>query len=572
MPFQFDTADWLNIMDVSKNGLVAVDRQGIIVFINKTAAKIIGTDDQQALGKRIDELIPNTGLLEAMKTGRDESNKKMLINEHIVFANRIVIRRGDTIVGAVGMFQNISELETLSKELESVRALSRELDCIFESVDDGLVLTDEKGVVLRVNKAYQMMTGISNAEYKGKHVHELIKEGYIGRSVSDIVIERKSRHSIIDIRNGKELLLTGNPVFDENGNIMRVVTATRDLTELSDLKNRLAKSEAARNEYYQELKQLRAELPHNSIITNNPVVKQKIDLALHVAQVDSNVLILGESGVGKDLFARLIHRASKRALKPFVEINCGTVPEGLLESEFFGYEPGAFTGALKEGKRGLFELAQGGSLFLDEVGELPINLQAKILRAVQNKQISKIGSTKTITLDVRIIAATNRDLERMVEDKTFRKDLYYRLSVVPIVLPPLRERKEDILPLITAFLLKFNSRYGYQKWIHPDVIDCLKDYEWPGNIRELENAVERAVVTCMDDCINLNAFTNIPDLRCFDRGPNVTSLKESREKNEKQIIVDAYRSAGSTRKAAKLLGISQSAVVKKMQRYGIGKR
>lgn len=572
MPLQLETRDWLNLLDVSRNGLVAVNLDGEIVFLNRTASRIIAIDGEMAIGKRIEALIPNTGLLEVMKSGRDETNQKMVINGHVVFANRIVIKRGGRVTGALGMFQDISELEDLSKELESVRAISRELDCIFESVDDGLVLTDENGVVLRVNKAYQTMVGISNEEYRGKHVHDLIKEGYIGRSVSDIVIQRKSPYSIIDMRNGRELLLTANPVFDVNGNVMRVVTATRDLTELNDLKDRLAKSEAARDQYYQELKQFRAELPHKTIVTNNPAVKQKIDLALHIAQVDSNVLILGESGVGKDLFARLIHRASKRALKPFVEINCGTVPESLLESEFFGYEPGAFTGALKEGKRGLFELAQGGTLFLDEVGELPIGLQPKILRAVESKQISKIGSTKKITLDIRIIAATNRDLEKMVAEKTFRKDLYYRLSVVPIVLPPLRDRKEDILPLITAFLLKFNSRYGYQKWIHPDVIDCLKDYEWPGNIRELENSVERAVVTCLDDCINLDAFSNIPNRRCFDGRAGVTSLRKIREKQEKQVIEEAYRNTGSTRKTAKLLGISQSAVVKKIKKYGISKR
>ncbi|MHB8202917.1 MAG: sigma-54 interaction domain-containing protein [Desulfomonilaceae bacterium] len=572
MPLQLETRDWLNLLDVSRNGLVAVNLDGEIVFLNRTAARIIAIDAEMAIGKRIEALIPNTGLLEVMKSGRDETNQKMVINGHVVFANRIVIKRGGKVTGALGMFQDISELEDLSKELESVRAISRELDCIFESVDDGLVLTDENGVVLRVNKAYQTMVGISNEEYRGKHVHDLIKEGYIGRSVSDIVIQRKSPYSIIDIRNGRELLLTANPVFDENGNVMRVVTATRDLTELSDLKDRLAKSEAARDQYYQELKQFRAELPHKTIVTNNPAVKQKIDLALHIAQVDSNVLILGESGVGKDLFARLIHRASKRALKPFVEINCGTVPEGLLESEFFGYEPGAFTGALKEGKRGLFELAQGGTLFLDEVGELPISLQAKILRAVQSKQISKIGSTKNITLDIRIIAATNRDLEKMIDEKTFRRDLYYRLSVVPIELPPLRDRKEDVLPLITAFLLKFNSRYGYQKWIHPDVIDCLKGYEWPGNIRELENAVERAVVTSLDDCMNLDAFSNIPNRRCFDGRAGLTSLRQTREKQENQVIAEAYRNTGSTRKTAKLLGISQSAVVKKMQKYGISKK
>lgn len=570
MPLDLQTHDWLNLLDVSQNGFVAINIEGEVVFLNRTAQRIIGVEEEDAMGRRINELIPNTGLLEVMKNERDETNQKMDINGHVVFANRSVIKRGDTVVGAVGMFQDISGLESLSKELESVRALSRELDCIFESVDDGLVLTDEKGVVLRVNKAYEMMAGITNEEYRGKHVHELIREGYIGRSVSDIVIERKSRHSIIDIRNGKELLLTGNPVFDENGNIMRVVTATRDLTELSGLKDRLAKSEAARDQYCEELILLRAELPFKRIISNNPVIKQKIELALHIAQVDSNVLILGESGVGKDLFARLIYRASKRALKPFIEVNCGTVPENLLESEFFGYEPGAFTGALKEGKRGFFELAQGGTLFLDEIGELPINLQAKVLRAVQNKQIIKIGGTRTITLDVRIIAATNRDLEKMVKENTFRKDLFYRLNVVPIVLPPLRERKEDIVPLTTEFLLKFNSRYGYQKWIHPDVINCLRNYDWPGNIRELENTIERAVVTCMDDCINLDSFSGIPNRKCFDGRTTIMSLKQTRENKEKQIIMEAYQSTGSTRKTAKLLGISQSAIVKKMQKYGIG--
>ncbi len=258
MPLDLQTHDWLNLLDVSQNGFVAINIEGEVVFLNRTAQRIIGVEEEDAMGRRINELIPNTGLLEVMKNERDETNQKMDINGHVVFANRSVIKRGDTVVGAVGMFQDISGLESLSKELESVRALSRELDCIFESVDDGLVLTDEKGVVLRVNKAYEMMAGITNEEYRGKHVHELIREGYIGRSVSDIVIERKSRHSIIDIRNGKELLLTGNPVFDENGNIMRVVTATRDLTELSGLKDRLAKSEAARDQYCEELILLRA--------------------------------------------------------------------------------------------------------------------------------------------------------------------------------------------------------------------------------------------------------------------------------------------------------------------------
>jgi PAS domain S-box-containing protein len=567
--FQLTKEEWLSVVDFSRNGLVAVDAEGNVVFLNETAARIIGTDTVRAVGMRMDELVPTTGLLEAMKTGRDEMNRPMMINGHSVFANRMAIRRGDEIVGAVGVFQDVTEVEKLSRELESVKAVNQELDGVFESVDDGLVLADENGVILRVNKAYKSMTGISDEEYRGKHVHELVAEGYIGRSVSDIVIDRRARYSIVDVRNGRELLLTGNPVFDDEAEIIRVVTVVRDTTELSDLKQRLAESEAARDSYYEELKNLRAQLPYMKIVANGPALKQKVELALHVAQVDSNVLILGESGVGKDLFARLIHRASKRALKPFIEINCGAIPGNLLESELFGYEAGAFTGALKQGKAGLIELAQGGTFFLDEVGDLPLDLQVKVLKAIQNKQITRVGGTKTIALDVRILAATNRDLEQMVREKTFRQDLFYRLNVVPIKLPPLRERPEDVVPLVTEFLLKFNTRYGYQKWIHQDVMNCLQGYDWPGNVRELENTVERLVVTCRDDCINLDSLHGFSQSFALSSCASLSVLRETRDQEERQLIMDAYEQTGSTRKSAELLGISQSSVVKKMKKYGI---
>jgi len=567
--FQLSTSEWLNIVDFSRNGFVAVDSQGCITSLNETAARIIGTDIARAVGSRVDELVPNTGLLEVMNSGRDEMNQSMTINGHIVFSNRMAVRRGDQIVGAISVFQDASELEELSKELEGVKAVNQQLDGIFESVADGLVLADEKAVILRVNKAYKSLVGILDEEYVGKHVNALVEEGYIRRSVSDIVIKRRASYTIVDVRNGKELLLTGNPVFNDRGDIIRVVTVIRDITELSGLKQRLAESEAARNAYYEELKTLHAQLSYKRIIANGPALKQRVELALHVAQVDSSVLILGESGVGKDLFARLIHRASKRALKPFIDINCGAIPGNLLESELFGYEAGAFTGALRQGKAGLFELAQGGTLFLDEVGDLPLDLQVKVLKAIQNKQITRVGGTKTIDLDVRILAATNRELEQMVREKTFREDLFYRLNVVPITLPPLRERREDIIPLVTEFLLKFNSRYGYQKWIHQDVMNCLVGYDWPGNVRELENTIERLVVTCRDDCINLDSLRGFSQNFVLSSCERLSSLKESRDQEERQLILDAYRQAGSTRKAAEILGISQSSVVKKMKKYDI---
>jgi transcriptional regulator with PAS, ATPase and Fis domain len=298
-------------------------------------------------------------------------------------------------------------------------------------------------------------------------------------------------------------------------------------------------------------------------------MRQKLDLAFHVAHVDSTVLILGESGVGKELIAQLIHRASKRSKEPFIKINCGAIPTNLLESEFFGYEPGAFTGALREGKPGLFELAQGGTLFLDEVGEIPLDLQVKILRTLQDKEITRVGGKKNINLDVRIVAATNRDLEKMMQENTFREDLYYRLNVVPIVLPPLRNRKEDILPLINDFLAKFQLQYGYQKWIHPDVMERLLNYDWPGNIRELENTIERLVVTSRGECILPENLAGIPAASADPGKQLKTSLKRTLESNEKKIIADVYRNVKSTRKAAVLLGISQSSLVKKLNKYSI---
>lgn len=368
--------------------------------------------------------------------------------------------------------------------------------------------------------------------------------------------------------------MTGIPVFDENGGLFRVVTAVRDITELSALKAQLAESEQMRERYFKELELLRAKPSSHSLITKNPEMNTKIEMAFHVAKVDSTVLILGESGVGKELIAEMIHRASSRGKGPFIKINCGAIPANLLESEFFGYEPGAFTGASKEGKPGLFELAQGGTLFLDEVGELPLDLQVKVLRALQGREITRIGGKKSITLDVRYLAATNRDLEDMVKNKLFREDLYYRLNVVPLVLPPLRRRKEDIVPLVNEFVKRFNQRYGLQKWISPQAIQVLILYDWPGNVRELENTVERLVVTSHEDEITLENLNEIAPSIAFTRSyplgeGEVFSLEGHLALEEKRLLEEAYRKAGSTRKAALLLGISQSAIVKKMGKYGI---
>ncbi|HWI54716.1 MAG TPA: sigma 54-interacting transcriptional regulator [Desulfobacteria bacterium] len=561
--------DLQEVFESVHNGIIAINQNSEVIVFNRAAATILNVLPATAIGAPIEQVIPTTQLIQVMKTGIEEHNQRFEIGDRVIISNRSPIRRGNEIIGAVAIFQDISELEALSHQLDNFKTINKSLDDVIESLDDGIVVADAHGIIVRANDAYQHMTGITVKEFVGKHVRDLLMQGYMNKSVTEMVLERRSKVNVMDVRNGKNLLLSGNPVFDANGNITHVVTAVRDVSQLNELKEKLAESEQIRDKYFHELEHLRSQQPFQKIITRDPVMQKKLEMSYHVASVDSSVLILGETGVGKELIAQLIHRASKRAKQPFIKINCGAIPPNLLESEFFGYESGAFTGALKDGKAGLFELAQGGTIFLDEVGELSLDLQVKVLRAIQDKEITRIGGKKPILLDVRIVAATNRDLEVMIKEKGFRGDLYYRLNVVPILIPPLRERKADIVFLVAEFLEKFNRKYGFQKWIHPDVMDVFLEYDWPGNIRELENTIERLVVTYHEDCIGINALAETSLKSLKPSTEDITSLQACLEREERRLIAEAYRTTGSTRKAAKILKISQSSMVIKMKKYNI---
>lgn len=449
---EMEVSDWQEISESLHNGIIAINRNEEVIIFNRAASKILNIPKEDAIGKQIDQVIPNTQLIKVMKTGLEEHNQHININNHVIISNRNPIWRGNEIIGAVAIFQDISEIEVLSHQLDAFKEINNRLDAIIESLDDGIVVADNRGIIIVANDAYQRMTGITAKEFVGKHVRDLLRQGYMNKSVTEMVVERRSRVNVMDVRNGKNLLLSGSPIFDDKGNVLYVVTEVRDVSQLNELEGKLAESEQIRDKYFRELEHLRSQQSFKKIITKDPEMQKKLEMAYHVAGVDSNVLILGETGVGKELIAQLVHRASKRAKQPFIKINCGAIPQNLLESEFFGYEAGAFTGALKEGKLGLFELAQGGTIFLDEVGELSLELQVKVLRAIQDKEITRIGGKKPIQLNVRIVAATNRDLSVMVKEKLFREDLFYRLNVVPIVIPPLRKRKEDILSLVEEFL------------------------------------------------------------------------------------------------------------------------
>jgi transcriptional regulator with PAS, ATPase and Fis domain len=382
-----------------------------------------------------------------------------------------------------------------------------------------------------------------------------------------------------DILGGKKVLVTGNPIFSDDGtNIMLVLTNVRDITELDILRRKLEGSRRISEHYLSELKELRLrDLKDHNFIVKSEKMRNIVQMALRIAEVDTSILISGETGVGKGLLAKIIHNNSLRSEKTFLKINCGAIPETLLESELFGYIKGAFTGARPDGKPGLFEVAEGGTIFLDEIGELPLNLQVKLLDVLEERQATRLGSTKPYNVDVRIIAATNKDLKKMVNQKKFREDLFYRLMVVPIHIPPLRERKEDIFPLINFFLENFNRSLKRKKRILRDALDFLIVYSYPGNIRELKNLIERLVVVSESDLIGME---NIPlsllgkeSSYHLPKGCNmILDLNRFLRNIECSLITEAIKQCGTTYKAAKYLGINQSTVVRKSQKYGINKK
>lgn len=565
------------IIDSVHNPIISVDRRGLIKTFNRSAEKLLGRTAQSVLGKSIRVFFPATRLIETLKTGQVEYSQQIVLEGKKYLSNRSPIIQEDEIIGAVAVLQDITELEEISEELQYTKRLNTELDAIIESSFDGLFVIDEQGVVLRFNNAFERITNLCKEELIGKNLNELIESGIFTESASLQVLAKGEAVSIVsDYAENKKVLITGNPVFNENGAIFRVVTNVRDITELTALRQKLEHVQGLSQHYANQLQELRIKyLDNHKMVINSTRMEQLMKLALRLAQVDSTILVQGESGVGKELIAETIHSSSPRREKSFIKVNCGAIPENLLESELFGYEEGAFTGAKKEGKIGIFELANGGTLFLDEIGELPLNLQVKLLRVLQDREITRVGGLRSIPVDLRIIAGTNQDLRAMVQKRTFREDLFYRLNVVPLLVPPLRDRAEEIPAMVAHFLHKYNQRYSLAKYMTPEVIDVLMGYHWPGNVRELENLVERMVVITPGERITVEDLpSHLAGGRGMEQGAriavsDIVPLRYAVENVEKQLLEKAFARFKTTRKIARELEIDQSTVVRKAAKYGI---
>ena len=464
------------------------------------------------------------------------------------------------------VFADISENKSLGDQLDSLKGINSELNEIIELSADGLVSVDHNGRILRLNKAYKNILGIDDEDFIGKPAKMLLEKGYLSELVSPLVLKsRKSKDIVVKIR-GKDVLLTGRPVFNDYGQLTRVVANIRDLTKLNELRNKLQEYHDLANRYETEIRHLRAREIKTKIVGTSPGTLRIISLAAQASKVLSTVLIHGETGTGKEVLAKSIHKLSNRSQGPFIAINCSSVPESLIESELLGYEAGAFTGSLRNGKIGLFEAAHGGTIFLDEISDMSLSMQTKLLRVLQDKKIRRIGANEERSIDIRIIAASNRGLKPCIESGAFRADLFYRLNIINIDIPPLRDRKEDIPLLINHFLDIFNKKYQRNKSLTKEQISMMIKYHWPGNIRELENMIERFVVLTYDVFFDDLLFANNPS-HDEKRNGSVPCLKSHLERIEKNIILETYEKYKSTRETAKALNISQSTIVRKLTKY-----
>ncbi|MFB4162293.1 sigma-54 interaction domain-containing protein [Alteribacillus sp. JSM 102045] len=463
----------------------------------------------------------------------------------------------------------------MSEDLINLRQFQKtEWEKIFNSFYDGIWVADRNGRTILVNRAYEVLTGINRETVLGKFVEELLEVGVLSQSAIPDVIKTLKPVTIINKVNNKELLVTGVPVFDEHNQLDLIVCNVRDITQLIELQQReIEKKNDLIEHYEREIKSFKDSslAAENGIICRDEKMIQLLQLAKHVAVTESTIIILGESGVGKEVFTNWIHQMSPRKNKPFIVVNCSAIPESLIESELFGYEQGTFTGATKR-KTGLFEMADQGTLFLDEIGELSMNMQVKLLRVLQEKKVQRIGGSKTIPIDVRVISATNRPLEAMIDEGSFREDLYYRLNVIPLTIPPLRERKDDIPVLVDYFLKQFNKRYNRNIEISSGIFEQIMEYHWPGNVRELKNIIERIVVISQQgdsNSINLpesfQKVSGLPNLKLTEPLP----LRESMELYEKSVIIRTLKKVKSIRQAARILEVSHSTLVRKVQRYDV---
>lgn len=556
-------------------GIFVVDREKKIVNCNESGLKMIKSTPEKVMNVPAELIFNGEHINNVFTKGKTILNQLQITNEMGVLVDYSPIPNFDqSIEGMVIIVQDSLMVEDMAMEIEYIKDLNKDLHAILSSIYDEILVVNHKGELIRYSETViNDFWGSNLKDLLGKNLLDLEKKGLFSPSVTRLVLEKQKKVSVVqETKSGRKILAVGNPVFNENGELHRIIIASRDITEATRLKTELHEIKKISEQYKKELDDFKNKDRFlKKLIYCSPKMEQIINQAKKIADFSSNVLISGESGVGKEVIAQAIHQLGNRSSKPFLKLNCGAIPETLLESELFGYTKGAFTGADKNGKEGYFKRADQGILFLDEIGEMPLHLQVKLLRVLQEQEVIPIGSTTPMKINVQIIAATNKSLEKMVESGTFREDLFYRLNVIPLRVPSLRERMEDVPVLAFHFLQQLNEKYNKNYHLTPDALNLLEFYSWPGNVRELQNMIERLVVSADDPVIEAEFVSKFltPGYDFNKSKPVITRvlpLQEALHSVEEQLILLAMKQYKTTTKAAKALGISQSSVSRKYQK------
>lgn len=566
------------LMNHLSSGVISVNMDERIDSLNEAAQNLLGNQkDDQILDKPISAVIPSImpTVKEALKTGTAIETMKIDINRTTLMYSVLPLKEWNQIIGAMIVLEDVTKYEKIASELESTKKIEQTLDNALELAYDAVLLTDSAGVITKANQGFLNMIEVDSlAEVIGRPLKKVAPE--ISRSLASL--DEETQGMYVNVKRNKAILTKKTMKKDGRsiGTIIKIIY--KQLDAWKELFTHMDKLENELNLYRQELNRVsQLNTTFSQLVTISPLLQRLKEEAFTAAKGFSSILIVGESGTGKELLANGINLASERN-GSFIKINCAAIPEALLESEFFGYDEGAFSGALKGGKPGKFELAEGGTLLLDEIGEMPLALQVKLLRVLQEREYERVGGTKTRKSDVRILASTNRNLLQLIKEGKFREDLYYRLNVIQLEIAPLRKRLEDIPILCEHFMQKF-QRYNPKGVIGvtTGAIQKLQKYNWPGNVRQLENVLERAYHFCSDNWIDdyhIQLETTAPQPSQNISRPSYPTKtltpKKQIEDTEKQILLEALaQTKGNKTEAAQLLGISRSNIYQKLKRYGV---
>ncbi|MRX73151.1 PAS domain S-box protein [Bacillus lacus] len=565
------------IFNSTNDGMIFIDTEETILLFNKTAEQITGKSKNEVLGRKIQEIVPSSKLPSILETREAEYNQEQILENglKIISTRMPIIDDTGHLLGALSLFKDITEVVQLAEEITNLKEIQTMLQAIIQSSDEAISVVDEEGRGLLINPAYTRMTGLTEDQVIGKPADIDISEGD-SMHVRVLQTRRPVRGARMKVGPHKrEVLVNVAPIIVDS--ILKgSVGVIHDVSEIQTLTAEL-------NRARQIIRTLEAKYSFADIIGGSEEMQVAVEQAKLGAKTPATVLLRGESGTGKELFAHAIHNGSDRKYNKFIRVNCAAISENLLESELFGYEEGAFSGAKRGGKRGFFEEANNGSIFLDEIGELSASMQAKLLRVLQEKEIVRVGGTKPLPINVRVIAATNVNIEKAMALGSFREDLYYRLNRYPISIPPLRNRKGDIPSLCSHLIRKLNQDYGRNiSGVEQKAMETFMKYEWPGNVRELENVLGRAIIfmNLSETFIGAEHLPPLTESRSklhkaqaeADIWPEGAALADLMEEQEAKIIRAALENNGYNRtNTAKALGISLRSLYYKMEKYNIAK-